>query len=81
VASSDQALLSEGLAPPSPHSVTGERLSWRPFLTICHFILPNGKQVPKGRWKDNFKTDLQEVGWAGLLWLRIRTAGVLLWTR
>jgi len=32
--------------------------------------------TPKNRWKDNIKTDLQEVGWkawTGLVWLKIET--------
>jgi hypothetical protein len=36
---------------------------------------------PRCRWKDNIKTDLQEVGWGtwtGLIWLRIGTGGRLL---
>jgi len=31
-----------------------------------------------GRWEDNIKTDLQEVGWGawtGLIWLRLGTGG------
>jgi hypothetical protein len=34
--------------------------------------------IPRGRWQDNIKMDLQEVGcgvWAGLSWLRIETGG------
>jgi hypothetical protein len=36
---------------------------------------------PRGRWEDNIKMDLKEVGWVawtGLSWLRIGTGGVLL---
>jgi hypothetical protein len=36
---------------------------------------------PEGRWEDNIKMDLQEVGWGawtGLIWLRIGTGGGLL---
>ena len=43
--------------------------------------LPEGKR-PLGRstprWKDNIKTDLEEVGWgvwAGVIWLRTGTGG------
>jgi hypothetical protein len=38
---------------------------------------PEGKR-PLGRWEDNIKMDLQEMGcgiWAGLIWLRIGTGG------
>jgi hypothetical protein len=30
---------------------------------------------PRSRWEDNIKTDLQEVRWTGLIWLRIGTGG------
>jgi hypothetical protein len=36
---------------------------------------------PKGRWEDNIKLDLQEMGlggWHGLTWLRIGVGGELL---
>jgi len=40
---------------------------------------PEGKRLfgrPRGRWKDNIKMDLQDVGvWTGLIWLRIGTGG------
>ena len=39
---------------------------------------PEGKRPlgrPRGRWEDNIKMDLQEVGWTGSIWLRIRTSG------
>ena len=42
---------------------------------------PEGKRPlgrPKLRWKDNIKTDLQEVGWeawTGFIWLRTGTRG------
>jgi hypothetical protein len=32
---------------------------------------PHGR--PRCRWEDNIKMDLQEVGWTGLIWLRIGT--------
>jgi hypothetical protein len=39
---------------------------------------PEGKR-PLGRhrhrWEDNVKMDFQEVGWTGLMWLRIGTGG------
>ena len=39
---------------------------------------PEGKR-PLGRhghrWEDNIKVDLKEVGWTGLMWLRIGTGG------
>jgi hypothetical protein len=41
--------------------------------------IPLGR--PRGRWEDNIKMDLQEVGyglWNGLIWLRIGTGGGLL---
>jgi hypothetical protein len=41
---------------------------------------PKGRR-PLGRWEDNIKIDLQEVGWGtwtGLIWLRIGTGGGLL---
>jgi hypothetical protein len=69
VTSSDQALLSEVLALPYPHSVTEEWLCLRPFLTICHFTPPNGKLVPRRRREDNFKMQLQEVGCGGMGWI------------
>jgi hypothetical protein len=45
---------------------------------------PEGKrpiEIPRRRWEDNIKMDLQEVGWrawSGLIWLRIGTGGELL---
>ena len=42
---------------------------------------PEGKRPvgrPRGRWEDNIKMDLQEVGsggWTGWSWLRIGTVG------
>jgi len=42
---------------------------------------PEGKRPvgrPRGRWEDNIKMDLQEVGsggWTGWSWLRIGTGG------
>jgi hypothetical protein len=42
---------------------------------------PEGKiplGIPRYRWEDNIKMDLQEVGWGawtGLIWLLIETAG------
>jgi hypothetical protein len=45
---------------------------------------PEGKKPigrPRGRWEDNIKMDLQEVGWGtwtGLIWLKIGTGGGLL---
>jgi hypothetical protein len=44
---------------------------------------PEGRKPlgrPRHRWEDNFKMDLQEVGWGawtGLIWLRIGTGGGL----
>jgi hypothetical protein len=42
---------------------------------------PEGKK-PLGRtrrrWVDNIKMDLREMGWIGLIWLRIGTSGGLL---
>jgi len=42
---------------------------------------PEGKRplgIPRRRWEDNIKMDLQEVGrgvWTGSSWLRIETGG------
>ena len=42
---------------------------------------PEGKRplgLPRRRWEDNIKMDLQEVvcgAWTGLIWLRIGTGG------
>jgi hypothetical protein len=30
---------------------------------------------PRSRWKDNIRKDLREIGWGGLIWLRIWTSG------
>ena len=48
---------------------------------------PEGKRQlwrRKGRWEDNIKICLQEIGWqawTGLIWLRTGTGDGLLWTR
>jgi hypothetical protein len=37
---------------------------------------PEGKRPlgrPRRRWVDNIKMDLREIGWIGLIWLRIGT--------
>jgi hypothetical protein len=45
---------------------------------------PEGRRplgLPRCRWKDNIKMNLQEVGWGawtGLIWLRIGTGGGML---
>jgi len=45
---------------------------------------PLGKRplgIPRRRWEDNIKMDLQEVGWGawtGLMWLMLGTGGLLL---
>jgi hypothetical protein len=45
---------------------------------------PGGKRplgIPRHRWEDNIRMDLQGVGWrawTGLIWLRIGTGGGLL---
>jgi hypothetical protein len=42
---------------------------------------PEGKKPlgrPRHRCVDNIKMDLGEVGWIGLVWLRIGTGGELL---
>jgi hypothetical protein len=42
---------------------------------------PEGKRTlgrPRRRWADNIRMDLGEVGWTGLVWLRIGTGGELL---
>jgi hypothetical protein len=44
---------------------------------------PEGRrplEIPRRRWEDNIKMDLQEVewgAWTGLIWLRIGTGGGL----
>jgi hypothetical protein len=38
---------------------------------------PLGRR-PRRRWVDNIKIDLREMGWTGLIWLRIGTSGGLL---
>jgi hypothetical protein len=42
-----------------------------------HFIYL-ALRIPRRRWVDNIKMDLREMGWDGLIWLRIRTSGGLL---
>jgi hypothetical protein len=42
---------------------------------------PEGKRPlgrPRRRCVDNIKMDLTEIGWIGLIWLRIGTSGGLL---
>jgi hypothetical protein len=42
---------------------------------------PEGKRPlgrPCRRWKNNIEIDIQEIGWIGLIWLRIGTTGGLL---
>jgi hypothetical protein len=42
---------------------------------------PEGKRLlgrPRRRLVDNIKMDLREIGWIGLIWLRIGTNGGLL---
>jgi hypothetical protein len=39
---------------------------------------PEGKRPlgrPRRRWVDIIKMDLKEMGWIGLIWLRIGTSG------
>jgi hypothetical protein len=58
---------------------------------VCRVLVgkPEGKRPlrrPRGRWKDNIKMDLQEVGGRGVVgtgwsWLRIGTGGGHLWVR
>jgi hypothetical protein len=39
---------------------------------------PEGKKPlgrPRCRWEDNIRMDLREIGWTGLIWLRIGTSG------
>jgi hypothetical protein len=49
----------------------------------CRILVgnPEGKRPlgrPTRRWVDNIKMDLREIGWDGLIWLRIGTTGGLL---
>jgi hypothetical protein len=49
----------------------------------CRILVgkPEGKRPlgrPRRRWVDNVKVDLREMGWIGLIWLRIGTSGGLL---
>jgi hypothetical protein len=42
---------------------------------------PVGKRPlrgPRRRWVRNIKMDLREIGWTGLMWLRMGTGGGLL---
>jgi hypothetical protein len=42
---------------------------------------PEGKWLlgrPRHRWVDNIRMDLPEMGWGGVVWLRIGTGGELL---
>jgi hypothetical protein len=42
---------------------------------------PEGKGSlgrPRRRWVENIRMDLVEVGWGGVVWLRIGTSGELL---
>jgi hypothetical protein len=42
---------------------------------------PDGKRLlgrPRRRWVDNIKIDLGEIGWDGLIWLRIGSSQWLL---
>jgi hypothetical protein len=58
----------------------GERRGVYRFLVVE----PEEKRplgTSKHRWRDNIKTDLQEVGWKpwkGLIWLKVGIGGVLL---
>jgi hypothetical protein len=39
---------------------------------------PEGKGPlgrPRRRWEGNIRMDLREIGWSGLIWLRIGTGG------
>jgi hypothetical protein len=36
------------------------------------------KERPRHRWVNNIKMDPREIGWSGLIWLRIGTSGGLL---
>jgi hypothetical protein len=38
---------------------------------------PEGKRPlgrPRRRWVDNIKIDVREMGWIGLIWLKIETS-------
>jgi hypothetical protein len=55
--------------------------------SACRFLIgkPKGTRPlgrRRGRWEDNIKMDLREVGWrCGFIWQRLGTSGGLLWTR
>jgi hypothetical protein len=39
---------------------------------------PEGRRPlgrPGRKWVDNIKMDLREIGWGGVVWLRIETSG------
>jgi hypothetical protein len=56
---------------------------------VCKVLVgkPDGKRplgIPRHRWKDNIKMDLQEIEagvWTGSIWLRIGTVGGHLYMR
>ena len=56
---------------------------WGERRGVCRVLVgkPEGKRpfgIPRRRWEDNIKMNLQEVGcgvWTGLIWLRIGTGG------
>jgi hypothetical protein len=81
---------------PNIIQVIASRISWTGHVARtgdrsgAHTILVGkyGGKRPLGRpihvQEDNIKTDFQEIGWrawTGLMWLRVGTAGGLLWTR
>jgi hypothetical protein len=53
-----------------------ERVAYRILVGRPEVRRPFGR--PRRRWEVNIKMDLQEVGWTGLIWLRIETGGGLL---
>jgi hypothetical protein len=58
-------------------STTGEkRNAYRLLVRKPEGKRPLGR--PRRRWVDNIKMDLREIGWIGLIWLRIGTSGGLL---
>jgi hypothetical protein len=44
--------------------------------TLCRILVgkPEGKRplgTPRRMWEDNIKIDLREIGWSGMVWIRL----------